>query len=244
MLGTLGDLLSGVLTQSAPGENGIWNLKASEGLSLIAGLGAQPSAALPVHIEAAPGLSQDRLNRLLDASGVSAERTLEAALDVLRRIILGPAAGRTAVDDREALHAHLQALQDDAAYAALKGNVQISVLAGATASDLKGMGLRNDALGLATRYALQALNPFALVGADYSAFNAKGELDLFDSATGNGDFTPHYLTDRADFLARRLWFSAEDIELVNPTYGYDGADHPYLRDAVFFEDAATGDKIA
>ncbi|MGN2393305.1 hypothetical protein ACTFO6_17680, partial [Pelomicrobium sp. G1] len=31
LLGTLGDLLSGVLTQSAPGENGIWNLKASEG---------------------------------------------------------------------------------------------------------------------------------------------------------------------------------------------------------------------
>ncbi|MEW5710703.1 MAG: hypothetical protein AB1830_17660, partial [Pseudomonadota bacterium] len=57
-------------------------------------------------------------------------------------------------------------------------------------------------------------------------------------------FTPHYLTDRADFLARRLWFSAEDIEPVNPTYGYDGADHPYLRDAVFFEDAAAGDKIA
>ncbi|MGN2393700.1 hypothetical protein, partial [Pelomicrobium sp. G1] len=78
--------------------------------------------------------------------------------------------------------------------------------------------------GLATRYALQALNPFALVGADYSAFNVKGELDLFDPATGNGDFTPHYLTDRADFLARRLWFSAEDIEPVNPTYGYDGAD--------------------
>jgi len=35
LLGTLGDLLCGVLTQSAPGENGIWNLKASEGASLM-----------------------------------------------------------------------------------------------------------------------------------------------------------------------------------------------------------------
>lgn len=60
--------------------------------------------------------------------------------------------------------------------------------------------------GLAYRYALRALNPFAVIGADYTGLGhtANGVLALFDSATGFGEMTDQYLTDRAAFLVATL----------------------------------------
>jgi hypothetical protein len=60
--------------------------------------------------------------------------------------------------------------------------------------------------GLAYRYALRALNPFAVVGADYVGLGhaANGALALNDPATGFGELTDQYLTDRAGFLLAKL----------------------------------------
>ena len=50
-----------------------------------------------------------------------------------------------------------------------------------------------------------------LVGADYSAFNADGELDLYDEATGHGTFTAEYLADRPELLAAMVQTNLADI---------------------------------
>ena len=50
-----------------------------------------------------------------------------------------------------------------------------------------------------------------LVGADYSGFNANGELDLYDEATGHGTFTAEYLADRPELLAAMVRTNLADI---------------------------------
>ncbi len=272
LLGTIGELVSGLFGQSAPGENGLWNLKASEGASLIAGLGFQPSAALPVHIEAAPGLgvdnhgivrltdalavqalyaplaphlSREELNALVDASGAAVGETLESALDALGRLLLGPQTAKTPVEDREAFHTNLYALQSSAAYRSLieAPGVQLIPLAGRSAAELQARARADTAEGLAVRYALRALNPFALVGADYTAHNADGALERYDPATGAGALTEQYLEDRASLLERKLWFSAEDRASVDPGIVYDPHHHPFQNEASYYEDIASGYQI-
>jgi hypothetical protein len=148
VLGPIGNILSLFGLTGVPTAN-IWNLRGSEGPSVISGLGSaigtpldvltEPSlnshsivlltdalAVNSLYAELAPGLTQVQFNNLLDASGVTAARTLEDALDELRTLLLGPVSARTAVDDRQALYTNLKLLQEEAAYIALKGNAQIT----------------------------------------------------------------------------------------------------------------------
>jgi len=61
------------------------------------------------------------------------------------------------------------------------------------------------ALGdIAYRYALVKLNPFAILGADYSEFNKNGELDLFSNETPEGQLSGQYLQDRAEMLSNLI----------------------------------------
>jgi Ca2+-binding RTX toxin-like protein len=62
---------------------------------------------------------------------------------------------------------------------------------------------------IAYSYALVNLNPFVVLGADYSSFNQNGELDLYDPATGNG-LTNMYLADRAEMLANLIYGNIND----------------------------------
>ena len=266
VLGPIGNILSLFGLTGVPTAN-VWNIRGNDGISVIAGLGSaigirvdvltEPApnshsivlltdalAVQAAYSKLAPSLAQDQLNRLLDASGVTSDRTLEDALDALRTLLLGPGTPPTTANDRQALYTNLQTLQTDSAYTALIGTAQITPLYNASASDLIGMASRNDALGLAARYALKALNPFVLVGVDYGRFDTNGELDLANPTTGIGDFTSQYLADRANLLERKLWFSTENINPVNPAYVYNGGDHPFLKDSTYFEDAATGYQIA
>ena len=57
LIGNIAGLVAGVFSQTVPGADGVWNIKASEGASIIGGLGLQGSAAIPIQIEQAPGLS-------------------------------------------------------------------------------------------------------------------------------------------------------------------------------------------
>ena len=95
-------------------------------------------------------------------------------------------------------------------------------------------------------YALTALNPFVLEGADYSTFNANGALDLFDPVSGTGAITEQYLIDRASMLMRKIWFSTENEKPYNPSAQVDSHNfniHQYLKSDIYFEDATTGYKI-
>ncbi len=80
LVGAIAGLVSDLFNQPSPGANGIWNIKASEGASIIAGLGSQSSAGIPVQIEGAPGAGFDKhsIVRLTDALAV---QSLYATLD-------------------------------------------------------------------------------------------------------------------------------------------------------------------
>ncbi len=222
-LGNLANALTSALGLSGAPTGNIWNVRGSEGFPIISGLGYQLGAAVRVQTEAtdnplnnhsivgltdalavhslysqlAPSLKQDQLNALIDASGAATGQTLESALDALRTNY--PAAlaqPQTTAGDRNAFYANLYALQNSSAYTALAGKAQLTPLTGLSANDIATQAKGSDARGLATRYALDALNPFVLAGADYSVFNTDGALELYDPATGTGDITEQYLADR------------------------------------------------
>ncbi|MDY0014279.1 MAG: hypothetical protein RBS40_15500 [Rhodocyclaceae bacterium] len=128
-----------------------------------------------------PTLTQAQLNTLVDFSGTHANDVLEASLDGLRQLLLGPDVTATPADNRDSFYANLYDLQGSAAYGALSGNAQITVLSTSNAASIKDLAANDTDLGLATRYALTALNPFVLTGIDYSSFNTDGALDRYRS---------------------------------------------------------------
>jgi pimeloyl-ACP methyl ester carboxylesterase len=166
-------------------------------------------AVQALYSQLAPDLTQEQLNALIDASGNPMERTLESALDALRVILLGsdvtPTPWTTSSASRDALYTNLYNLMGDARYTALIGNATITPLTPLMGTEMKATDIaaaaQND---IAVRYALRALNPFALVGADYSAFNVDGALEFYDPGTGFGKLTQQYLDDRAAFLERKI----------------------------------------
>ena len=277
LVGNIADLVSGIFSETSPGANGVWNIKASEGLTIAAGIGSQPSSDIPVQIEDGglgfenhsikrltdalaiqslyfeldPTLTSAQLNALVDASGNPPNRTLESALDALRTLLLGSAVVSdkpTTTDVRDVFYTNFYDLKDSVAYQQLAAasNAEITVLAGRTASELVDLASSSNDAGLAARYALVALNSFALSGADYSGFNADRQLELYDPQTDRNGLTQQYIADRANFLERKLWFSTEDRSPVDPTATYD-TDQPFNfanePDSRLFIDAASGYEI-
>ncbi|MBI2314196.1 MAG: hypothetical protein HYU77_17055, partial [Betaproteobacteria bacterium] len=272
-LGNLADAFMSLFGFSGEPAANIWNVRGSEGFPVIAGLGYQLGTSIFIQTEAAPGaglanhsivrltdalaiqsvfaqlapaLTQDQLNALVDASGATTVQTFESALDALRVIVSGSPVAPTPAEDRETLYTHLYALAESTALRNLAGTpgTQLTVLAGMSAADMVAAASADGDAGLAARYALRALNPFVLVGPDYSAFNVNGALDLFGPATGAGEFTEPYLADRAAFLERKLWFSTVDKAPVNPNVTQDPNNHPFENEATYFEDVGTGYRIA
>lgn len=204
-----------------------------------------------LYSQLAPNLNQDQLNKLIDAFGstkdvvgASNSKTLESALDALRIILQNPGSGKivldggkeTAVGDRDALYANLKNLQG-ANLTSLANTVQLTLLTDKSASDIVAMAANDGAQGLATRFALVALNPFVLEGVDYSAFNAGGALERSDPSAGGSGLTSKYLADRITMLKRKMWFNTEDKNPLDST-GASGSANDY------YEDVATGYKIS
>ena len=79
----------------------------------------------------------------------------------------------------------------------------LQVLAGLSADDLLVKARQNNAEGLAYRYALAELNPFTVVGADYTGHDIDGALDLYATS---GELTESWMADRADLLALKMQF--------------------------------------
>lgn len=71
------------------------------------------------------------------------------------------------------------------------------------AEDLANLAKRDDATGLAARYALARLRHVVVeTGVDIVRHNQNGELDLYDANTAPNGMSEQYLTDRASFLWR------------------------------------------
>ncbi len=273
VIGNLADSLAGVLGLGSISTDNLWNVRGSEGISIIAGLGYQLGTAVNIQTEAInshgigtlvdalavqalyakliPALTADQLNALIDAFGSAKDttgtpiaKTLESALDALRTIILNP--GNETPEDREVLYSHLNSLQNSQEFSGLSGAAQLIPLPGLSSGEMITMATANSAQGLAARYALTTLNPFVLKGADYSVLNNTGALDRFQSASGTGMITDQYLLDRASMLVRKLWFNINDENPYNPFAQIDIHNmgvHPYLKSDIYFEDATTGYKI-
>jgi hypothetical protein len=98
-----------------------------------------------------------------------------------------------------------------------------------------GAQLRNLAQGsndvYAYRYALLHLNPFVVTGLDYQHFNGQGELDLYNPATGTGQVTQQWLTDRAELLHWKL-----ELGLIDRVTSYEDPSYISNGRSLWLED--------
>jgi Ca2+-binding RTX toxin-like protein len=143
---------------------------------------------------------------ILNAASSQANNTLESFLDALRAIFLGNGAltaDKTTVDDREKFYTNLLALQNNNdSFKEQIAKVTVESLVNKTSAGLANLAKDGDIDARAYAYALKALNPFAITGAQglYDQFNSGGALDPYDPSSGNGQLTQGWLTDRAKLL--------------------------------------------
>lgn len=218
-------------------------------------------ATYSVYSQLAPSLNQEQLNKLIDAfgstkdvSGASNSKTLESAVDALRVILLNPENGKIALGEnqktetgnRDKFYENLYALQESDQFKELAGKVQLTLLSDLSASAIISKIESNDQDGLATRFALLALNPFILEGEkiNYGAFNTNGELDLFNPDSGTGTLTSSYLVDRMAMLMRKNWFNIEDKNPLDSAVTFSSSNHSYQNINDYFEDVTSGYKIS
>ena len=152
------------------------------------------------------------LTGLLEASSSQSATSLENAVAALGQIFLGNKP-IIPTDEREALYATLKEI-DTALGPNPNPAFELIALTNQSVSSLLSLAQQADPTGLATRYALKAGNPFALIGVDYSAFNKNGELDLYDEASGTG-MSAQYLKDRSEFLAVNMHSGTHDTTAIH-----------------------------
>ncbi len=160
-------------------------------------------------------------------SGVAEGNSLENALDALGKLFVpnySPTPfGRQTGDFgslgfRNAFYTNLDAVKTSLAGATVTIepfvtlNSEGSSMVQLPSSEVSAAAMENTDRGLAFRYALKALNPFAVIGADYIGLGqaSNGSLALFDPASGFGAMTDQYLTDRAAFLKEKI-----ELNLLN-----------------------------
>ncbi len=164
----------------------------------------------------------------IGTSGTAEAKPLEHALDALRRLFLPGPVTETAADpatggfgnlaNRNSFYTNLATVQTALAGVTVtieplvELNAQGAAILRLDPTEVKTAALENSDRGLAFRYALTALNPFAVIGADYQGLGhaSNGALALFDLATGFGELTNQYLIDRAAFLGEKI-----ELNLLN-----------------------------
>lgn len=166
---------------------------------------------------------------LLNTTDVVESDSLEKTVDAFRKLFRDPAlppATALSIDsrvggfgnlaNRNEMYAAIQEIKDRVGVlqAQQQGVVfTIDDLTNPTVSSpaIAGTADTETDQGLAYRYALKELNPFAIIAntpqandALYQAHNTEGQLDRFNIADGTGTLTTQYLTDRALFLKEKI----------------------------------------
>jgi Ca2+-binding RTX toxin-like protein len=169
-------------------------------------------------------LTLQTVTSILDAASGQPVSSLESTLDALRKLLLnqtdptrvGDAEG--SVPTRTDYQDHLSQLRAGVG----AKSYTFESLADQTATTIAERAT-SDENRLAYAYALQELNPFALLGADYASFDANGELDRYDAVSGTGELTDQYLSDRAEMLSWLTKANTTDPLTVDGSeYGYYG----------------------
>jgi len=185
--------------------------------------------------QASPDLSLESFNKIVRSATNQAKSGYEETLDALRRIFLGAnilPTQRSFRDDlagRDELYKNIDEVKNSTAFKDFAGAIgrpnSIASVVGVV--DWAAFAI-DDANGVAYRYALQQLNPFAVVGFDYAQYNQNGELDLYDSATGRGEISKEWIRDRAQFLTWKNQKNISDIADDAPILRKDNGPESYL----------------
>ncbi len=213
-----------------------------------------------------PTLTQGQMEKIFTAASdakaglvgqahVAEGDTLELALDALRRVFIGPDVQPTGFNDngdgfgdlarRNEFHTNLQGVR-----AALNGQIyQIASFASKSSSEISAAARNVDATGVAYRFALQQLSPFAVVGADYAQHSAYGKLDLYDAKEGTGTWTHTALEDRAALLMEKLKYTLANgtpenrsaTLYLDQTTGFDNERNTTATEVVIFNDGRGGE---
>jgi Ca2+-binding RTX toxin-like protein len=192
-------------------------------------------ALYAAHAQVDPVASIETITHIIEASSNLNANTLEIALDNLRELLLGATVPGTVPESREGYYANLYQLTDWLAARNQNGAsaLKLDGLAVHGGTAVAGKSQQNNADGLAYRYALVNLLPFAITGdaSLYAGHNASGELDLYDPATGTGTLTDQYLKDRAKMLSWKMQYDtgAEDAD-DDPLGILSRNDKPYAED--------------
>lgn len=258
VLGSVGSLFQQTFGTSAPGEEGVYNIRGSEGASVIAGLGYHVSPPVWVQIEPAPGanpvpthqmtplrhgiavetamahllpgLSRAELVACIDAFGKTSSRTLEETMEFLCGVVGAPRAISTGNPDEL-----MGAVHEILAYAA--GTLTALPLLGRSVPEVVGLALQEGAEGAAVRHALTNLSPLAVVGGVYAQSLHEAPPQSFE-----------YWQARAELLARKLWFSTQELpsELSQAPTQTEGGEtlHTFQTENMYFFDKAADYKVA
>jgi pimeloyl-ACP methyl ester carboxylesterase len=157
-----------------------------------------------------PTLTLDQITSLLNASSSKAENTLESALADLGQVFGKTYPSTEAADpaaNRDTFYTNLYDLQS--VLPSPSAGLTVVSLVGMTRDAILAKAKQTDAEGQAYRYALQALNPFVVLGIDYQTYNTNGELNLYDSTTDTG-LSDRHLADCASLLINKIWSGIND----------------------------------
>ena len=189
-------------------------------------------------------LSVETVTGILKASSNESDNTLEAAVSSLGELFMPgftQRQGNAYNVNREELYTDLQTIAG-----ALPDSSSMTITAFGTTNSTDGTFTpfspsqietlaRSD---IAYRYALVQGNAFAVLNADYSQFDANGELDTYNPATGEGKLTNMYLADRSEMLAWKIQAAMTDADA--------SATDPYTGDGVpdvTFVDSKSGQSL-
>ena len=211
----------------------------------------------------APMLAQAEIEAILSASsnqiasgfvgtaGIAEGNSLENALDALGKLVVpnytATESGRQTGDFgsltfRNPFHANLETLKTALAgqtyriepFLTVPGSGTPGPVLAIPADVLQSRASENSDRGLAYRYALQNLSPFAVMGntseshtALYAAHTSNGTLDLYNETDGTGTLTTQYLTDRALFLAEKVALNQLDQDTSSRTIHFQDVASSY-----------------
>ncbi|MDP3715231.1 MAG: hypothetical protein Q8R21_02350, partial [Burkholderiales bacterium] len=167
------------------------------------------------------------LRPLFEAGSAQADSSLERVVDALVNLFgwdFPPLAG-SLNNNREEFYRRIVSLQ--AITKNLSDNnpgMHVDVLTAGSTTAESMASLASGSEAIAYRYALKALNPFAVVGDNslYSIHNQNGELDLYNPVYKTGNLTSDWLADRAEFLAQKNITNIADVtSIISPEFGID-----------------------
>ncbi len=179
------------------------------------------------------------LSTLFEASNPTRAKSLENLVNALAELFnTGVKISDAQTDQREALYTAIHAIKTHPDYTRTARLLAIQPLTALTRDQIVAKAKLDTADGLAYRYALEQLNPFALTGDSglYAQHNGDGHLNA-------GQFSERYLQDRAAMLSWVLQFNTQDIAPTATPTGDTFFKLGTFGDRYYFEDVATHTQI-